>query len=177
MIVDKISGLEHEIERLRKRNEVLNDLLNNQVAWDREPGHLPVPVLQDRYDRLVYELDRLRAAIVEHRAQKADDRCIEDDDRLYEALGDGIKCDRRVGSKADMLANCARFIGRRCEAGGWPSYQELERQRDSLLLACKDILRAYRSLLRSTGRSDWFIDRQVEVISTEAAIDRVENPS
>jgi hypothetical protein len=25
-----------------------------------------------------------------------------------------------------MLANCARFIERRCEGGGWPSYAELE---------------------------------------------------
>jgi hypothetical protein len=27
-----------------------------------------------------------------------------------------------------MLANCARFIERRCEAGGWKSYAELERE-------------------------------------------------
>lgn len=45
----------------------------------------------------------LRKAIEAHRAQKADDRCIEDDDRLYEALGDG-----------------------------WPSYAELERRVASL---------------------------------------------
>jgi hypothetical protein len=25
-----------------------------------------------------------------------------------------------------MLVNCARFIDRRCEAGGWPTYAELE---------------------------------------------------
>lgn len=73
------------------------------------------------------ERDRLRSAIIEHRSQKADDRCIEDDDRLYEALGDGVKCDRRVGCKEEMLANCKRFIERRCEGGGWPSYRELEK--------------------------------------------------
>src|ERR1044071_4528446 len=71
-------------------------------------------------------IEQLEKAIREHRAQKADDRCIEDDDKLYATLGDGIRCDRRVGSKEEMLANCQRFIERRCEAGGWPSYAELE---------------------------------------------------
>ncbi len=42
---------------------------------------------------------QLENAIRTHRNQKADDRCIEDDDRLYEALGDGVKCDRRVGDQ------------------------------------------------------------------------------
>jgi hypothetical protein len=82
-------------------------------------------------DALGAEVDRLKAAIKNHRAQKADDRCIEDDDRLYAALGDGIKCDRQVGSKEDMLKNCARFIDRRCEAGKWPTYAELEMDRDA----------------------------------------------
>lgn len=72
------------------------------------------------------ELLRLRGAIRAHRAQKADDRCVEDDDRLYAALGDGVGCDRRVGDKAEMLRSCARFIERRCEGGGWPTYAELE---------------------------------------------------
>lgn len=71
---------------------------------------------------------RLEIAIKDHRAQKADDRCVEDDDALYEALGDGIKCDRKVGDKYMMLANCARFIDRRCEGGGWTSYMELEKE-------------------------------------------------
>ena len=73
---------------------------------------------------------KLANAIREHRNQKADDRCIEDDDRLYEALGDGIKCDRKVGNKEEMLANCKRFIENRCDGGKWPSYAELERERD-----------------------------------------------
>lgn len=64
-------------------------------------------------------------AIRKHRSQKADDRCIEDDDKLYEALGDGIKCDRRVGNKDEMLKNCKRFIDNRCEEGYWPTYQQL----------------------------------------------------
>lgn len=54
----------------------------------------------------------LENAIRAHRSQKADDRCVEDDDRLYEAIGDGVKCDRQVGDKSAMLANCQRFIDR-----------------------------------------------------------------
>lgn len=71
-------------------------------------------------------ITELENAIRTHRAQKADDRCIEDDDRLYEVLGDGIKCDRRVGDKDAMLHNCQRFIENRCQGGGWPTYAELE---------------------------------------------------
>jgi len=38
----------------------------------------------------------------------------------------GSSATRRVGSKEAMLANCARFIERRCEGGGWSSYEEIE---------------------------------------------------
>ncbi len=86
--------------------------------------------------------ESLAEAIREHRRQKADDRCIEDDDRLYAALGDGIKCDRRVGSKEEMLKSCARFIDRRCEAGTWPTYSELEAERDALKIEAER-LRTY----------------------------------
>ncbi|RJQ25729.1 hypothetical protein C4577_05025 [Candidatus Parcubacteria bacterium] len=82
--------------------------------------------LNKRCAELEQECSKLRNAIITHRSQKADDRCIEDDDKLYEALGDGIKCDRRVGSKKEMLHNCDRFIENRCEEGGWPTYAELE---------------------------------------------------
>ena len=77
-------------------------------------------------------IKELEDAIKSHRAQKADDRCIEDDDRLYAVLKDGIKCDRRVGDKAQMLKNCQRFIERRCEAGGWPTYADLEKRIEEL---------------------------------------------
>jgi hypothetical protein len=82
----------------------------------------------------------LEAAIKTHRMQKADDRCIEDDDRLYEALGDGIKCDRRVGNLQAMLENCKRFIKNRCEAGGpWNSYAELEKDYQQALNGLKHL--------------------------------------
>jgi hypothetical protein len=85
-----------------------------------------------RQANLLSRVRCLEEAIRTHRSQKADDRCIEDDDRLYEALGDGVKCDRRVGSKEDMLENCKRFIKNRCEQGGWPTYAKLEKENEEL---------------------------------------------
>ncbi len=87
-----------------------------------------VAVGVDKLSSIIHEIEKLRDAIKTHRDQKADDRCIEDDDRLYAVLADGVLCDRRVGDKAEMLVNCARFIERRCEGGGWPTYAELEKQ-------------------------------------------------
>lgn len=85
------------------------------------PCHADAPKLAER-------VRELQDAIAAHRAAKADDRCIEDDDRLYQALGDGIKCDRRVGDKAAMLRNCERFIANRTEGGVWKSYAALEQE-------------------------------------------------
>jgi hypothetical protein len=72
------------------------------------------------------ERDRLRAAIEIHRDQKADDRCHLDDQALYAALGDGDLGANRVGDPEAMLANCRRFIERRCAGGGWPTYADLK---------------------------------------------------
>lgn len=83
----------------------------------------------------------LRDAIIEHRSQLADDRCIEDDDCLYDAVGDDIKCDRRVGSKEDMLKNCQKFIRQRCEEGGWKTYAELEKENKELRERLHDLER------------------------------------
>jgi HEPN domain-containing protein len=122
-------------------------------AWIRELGGKVIPKTHD-VDALVLttrtlreERDRLRAAIAKHRSQKADDRCIEDDDELYAALGDGVKCDRRVGDKAAMLANCKRFIERRCEGGHWPSYAEVEAERDE----AREGIRAAHKVLDEFG--------------------------
>lgn len=77
--------------------------------------------------------ERIVNAIREHRAQIAEDRCIEDDDRLYEVLGDGIKCDRRVGDKCEMLNNCINFIRNRTEEGGpWKTYKQLLEENEAL---------------------------------------------
>lgn len=119
-----------ELERAEAENGRLTRDVNGAVGR----------VLEDM-EQLVRERDRLKAAIVTHRNQKADDRCVADDDRLYEALGDNVRCDRRVGDKAAMLANCARFIDRRCEGGGWPSYAELEAERDRFRAGLERIAR------------------------------------
>lgn len=94
--------------------------------------------LRDVIDHLKNELNgwqvryqNLLAAVKVHHAQRADDRCIEDDAALYAAAGLGPH-DPRVGDKFEMLKNCARFIDRRCRGGGWPSYAELEAERDRL---------------------------------------------
>ena len=76
-------------------------------------------------------VDKLNQAIITHHSQKADDRCVEDDDRLYEAAG-LPPCDRRVGSKEEMIKNCIRFIERRCKQGYWPTYAELENRLSKL---------------------------------------------
>lgn len=88
----------------------------------------PIPKLDHAIEvaTLKYEIRQLLNAIKEHWEQKADDRCIEDDDKLYKAAG-LPPCDRHVGDKTAMLVNCARFIEKRCEGGKWPSYVELER--------------------------------------------------
>lgn len=75
--------------------------------------------------RSYIHIGKLWSAIEEHHHQKADDRCIEDDDKLYAAAG-LPPCDRRVGDKTAMLANCQRFIENRCQGGGWKPYAELE---------------------------------------------------
>lgn len=105
-------------------------------AWDGlqddeyVAGYQPIELalgmqVEIRPDIQATEAERLRSAIVTHHSQKADDHCIEDDDALYAAAG-LLPCDRRVGDKAAMLANCQRFIERRCEGGGWPTYAEME---------------------------------------------------
>lgn len=88
-------------------------------------GHVAWVPTGEAWECLACECEGLRKAIAEHHRQKADDRCIEDDNRLYTAAG-LPPCDHRVGDKAAMLANCARFIDRRCEGGAWPTYAELE---------------------------------------------------
>ena len=101
------------------------------IRYSKESGMTHVSIRLDELDALDAELKRLRKAIKEHHGQKADDRCWEDDDRLYAAAG-LPPVDRRVGDKAAMLENCARFIERRCEGGGWATYQELEAELERL---------------------------------------------
>jgi hypothetical protein len=112
------AALTRERDRLRAEHEA------QRAAWSAHWQGL----LKAREGDLRAANERavaLHAAIAEHHGQKADDRCIEDDDRLYAAAG-LPPCDRRVGGKEEMLENCRRFIQNRCQGGGWPSYRQLE---------------------------------------------------
>jgi hypothetical protein len=101
------------------------------------------------YEALQVRWDRGLAAVQAHHGQKADDRCVEDDTLLYAAF-DLPPADVRVGDKDAMLENCRRFIERRCEGGGWPTYaaleakiKELEEQLQGAFLGQIEIMRAF----------------------------------
>lgn len=90
-------------------------------------GHL---ALKEKINDCITQLQRdneaLRKAIETHRGQKLDDRCWLDDQTLYGALNDGNLGDNSTPPKDKMLDNCRRYIERRCNAGSWKSYQDLE---------------------------------------------------
>jgi len=130
-VAHRIRVLKQEHEEEMRKMQVAIDLADKAFELDKAvsiqgTGGLNALQVVKKLSDLATRVITLEDAIRSHRAQKADDRCIEDDDLLYEALGDGIKCDRRVGDKAEMLRNCERFINNRCEGGGWPTYIELE---------------------------------------------------
>lgn len=101
--------------------------------WGHEWVTGRVMELTERLFEANAERDKLAEAIRIHRSQKADDRCWMDNDKLYEALGDGIKGDHRVGDKGAMLHNCERFVTNCCiEGGPWKSYAELESELASI---------------------------------------------
>ena len=90
-------------------------------------------------ESLRQQVTDLRAAIIKHRSQKADDRCWMDDQELYAALGDGDLGDNRVGDPHAMWTNCATFIAKRCAVGGpWKSYAELEAEFAALKKLCAE---------------------------------------
>jgi hypothetical protein len=118
------------------------DILEEQDPGDYRPSPDDADfIAHARMDvpALLAWVDHLRLAIAEHHSQRADDRCFEDDDRLYAAAG-LPPADKRVGDKDEMLKNCARFIDRRCQGGGWPSYRQLEEERDRLLEVCRAVV-------------------------------------
>jgi hypothetical protein len=65
-------------------------------------------------DALANEVERLQAGIREHRDQRGDDRCWEDDARLYAVLGEGDgEADSALPPKAEFLKSCERFYEQR----------------------------------------------------------------
>lgn len=112
------------------------------------PPEIAVDFLNGERERLMRENSALRLAIMTHRKQKADDRCWLDDQELYKALGDGDLGDNRVGDKDAMLANCKRFIDRRCAGGEWPTYAQLEEKIEELEATLEDEEVAHQDTLR-----------------------------
>lgn len=55
------------------------------------------------------EIERLRAAIRNHRDQHGDDRCWLDDVELYRVLGDAAEVDITLPTKCEFLTSCARY--------------------------------------------------------------------
>lgn len=113
------------------------------------------------------EIRKLREAIETHRNQRADDRCWLDDLELYAALGDEVVPDNRVGDKYEMLGNCARFIDRRCEDGGWPNYIDIERE-----------IQAAHDLLTELGAPPQHFDREpkpggILIPTSRSLVDRI----
>ncbi len=88
-------------------------------------------------DAVRADRDRLKAAIVAHHAQKADDRA------LYEAAG------LPVGDPpSETLKNCEQFLNRPNADGSWPSYAELEVSLDALVARVKELEAQLDALVR-----------------------------
>lgn len=61
---------------------------------------------------LLAELDRLYTSIRQHRDQRGDDRCVQDDYQLYAQLPEGLPEGYKVhlNNPETMLADCVRFV-------------------------------------------------------------------
>jgi glutamate-1-semialdehyde aminotransferase len=56
------------------------------------------------------EVDRLASAIRDHRDQRGDDRCFEDDQKLYGVLGEPIPANvTALPPRCDFLESCSRY--------------------------------------------------------------------
>ena len=95
---------------LLRQNHELLDLLTEAEA-ERDA------LARDLSHQRIY-VHQLRAAIVEHHRQKADDRCIEDDDRLYAAAG-LPPCRLAAAAASEALANRAERFERMAYFEGW----------------------------------------------------------
>lgn len=100
----RLRGYQDEIDRLRaevvERRQSLHDERNRSNA---------------RLLELQADVENLRAAIREHRDQRGDDRCWEDDVRLYAVLGEGDVPPEQsaLPARCDFLASCERYWAQR----------------------------------------------------------------
>lgn len=84
-----------------------------------------------QFRELLDHIAALEDAIREHRDQKADDRCWEDDLKLYGVLPEGVAdADLRLPPKEEFLGRCALYEAhRRCGTSKpWRSVVSLEAQ-------------------------------------------------
>jgi hypothetical protein len=117
-------------------------------------GEMGLPVC----DLAARQVNHIVAAIRKHYEQRADDRCWMDDVELYVAAGLPVPHDATVGSKAEMLKNCERFLERRCvEGGAWKTYAELEAENERLrrcLFQLQDAAKQLADLLRNINEKE-----------------------
>ncbi len=118
----------------RKQLEEVRQVVAASTVVEGESSQLSLVALARQLEAVRQaEFQRCRAAVADlHHGQIADDRCFEDDDRLYSWFGLPA-VDRTIGDPQEMHANCWRFIQNRCQAGGpWRSYRELLEEADQL---------------------------------------------
>lgn len=115
-VQDCIKAAEREIALRKERDDARMDFEGRKASEEAS----------------VAALNKLLAAVQEHRDQKADDRCWLDDLKLYAAAGLHV-ADNTISDPEAMLENCKRFIACRMAKGKWKTYQELERERDEAL--------------------------------------------
>lgn len=90
-------------------DEWLDDL---QLACDAKTKYVAMPIQSAK--AALAEIERLKAAIREHRDQRGDDRCWQDDAKLYSALGtEGARAETGLPPKAEFLESCSRYWERR----------------------------------------------------------------
>jgi hypothetical protein len=65
-----------------------------------------VSLLSQQQERI----DQLEAAIRKHRDARGHDRCWENDQELYAALGEATPVDPGLPSREEFLTNCARYF-------------------------------------------------------------------
>lgn len=71
------------------------------------------PFYEDRHSIPIAEVERLRAAIREHRDQRGDDRCWLDDRKLYALLPEADTADLTLPPECEFLESCRRYWAQR----------------------------------------------------------------
>lgn len=114
--------------------------------------------------------DELLRVVREVHAERVDDLCWMDIDRIFAAAGLPVP-DRSVGDKAAMLSNCSRFIDTMCQGGRWRSYRELE---GSVAELSRVVLRLLSTLYGTDGDNPPYDNPREALRASVNAVDRAE---